>query len=133
MESSNLWSDIDSRLGETFMMIPLKVFATLLVMTIADLLQLLPVRGKFIFYEKDRVKHLLGLQLWHLFKYSELAEFVRQNDKRFTDLCNKIRVRNNDDDVENLLQTRFICESVEKCPKDALQMYGENEPAMKRK
>ena len=90
MESSDLWTDIDSRLGETFMMIPLKVFATLLVMTIADLLQLLTVRGKFIFSDKDSVKHLLGLQLWHLFKYSELAEFVRQNDKRFTDLCNKI-------------------------------------------
>ena len=26
------------------------------------------------------MKHLLGLQLWHLFKYAELTEVVKQND-----------------------------------------------------
>ena len=54
--SSDLWTDIDSRLGETFMMIPKKAFAGLSVMTVADLLQLLPVKGKLIFsqfYDKD--------------------------------------------------------------------------------
>ena len=49
MVSNNLWTDIDSRLGEIFMMIPEKVFAGLSVMTVADLLQLTPVRGKLIF------------------------------------------------------------------------------------
>ena len=38
----------------------------------------------------------------------------------------------NIDDEENLLKARFICESVENYPKDALHMYAENEPAMKR-
>ena len=54
--SSDLWTDIDSGLGETFMMIPKKAFAGLSVMTVADLLQLLPVKGKLIFsqfYDKD--------------------------------------------------------------------------------
>ena len=54
--SSDLWTDIDSRLGETFMMIPKKAFAVLSVMTEADLLQLLPVKGKLMFsqfYDKD--------------------------------------------------------------------------------
>ena len=46
MVSSNLWTDIDSRLGEIFMMIPEKVFTGLSVMIVADLLQLSPVRGK---------------------------------------------------------------------------------------
>ena len=47
-------------------MIPEKAFAGLLVMTVADLLQLPLVRGKRIFSqfsEKDSMKHLLGLQL----------------------------------------------------------------------
>ena len=54
--SSDLWTDIDSRLGETFTIIPKKAFAGLSVMTVADLIQLLPVKGKLIFsqfYDKD--------------------------------------------------------------------------------
>ena len=78
------------------------------------------------------MKHLLGLQLWHLFKYAELTEVVRQNRRLFIDLLNKVQIGNIDDDVQNLLKARFIRESEEKYPKDALHMYAENEPAMKR-
>ena len=78
------------------------------------------------------MNHLLGLQLCHLLKYAELTEVVRQNDKLFIDWLNKVQIGNIDDDVENLLKARFICESDENCPKDALHMYAENEPAMKR-
>ena len=49
MVSSNLGTDIDSRLGEIFMMIPEKLSSSLTVMTVADSLQILPVRGKHIF------------------------------------------------------------------------------------
>ena len=93
MVSSDLWTDIDPRLGEIFMMIPEIAFAGLSVMTVADLLQLPPVRGKVIFSQfsdKDSKKHLLGLQLWHLFKYAELTEVVRQNYKLFIDLLDKV-------------------------------------------
>ena len=89
MVSSDLWADIDSRLGEIFIMIPEKGFASLSVMTLADLLQVTPVRGKFIFSQlsnNDNMKHLLGLQLRNLFKYAELTEVVRQKDKLFIDL-----------------------------------------------
>ena len=75
MVSSDLWTDIDSRPGEIFLMIPEKAFAGLSVMDEADLLQLPPVRRKPIFSrisDKDSMNHLLGLQLWHLFKYAEL-------------------------------------------------------------
>ena len=70
MVSSDLWTYIDSWLGEIFMMIPQKGFAGLSVMTVADLLELLPVKGKLVisqFSVKDSMKHLLCLQLWHLF------------------------------------------------------------------
>ena len=43
------------------------------------------------------MKHLLGLQLWHLLKYAELTEIVRQTDKLLIDLHNKVRVGNIDD------------------------------------
>ena len=85
------------------MMISEKAFAGLSVMTVADLLQLPPVKGKPIFSQfsdKDSMKHLLGLQLWHLLKYGKLTEVVRPNDKLFIDLLNNVRVSNFDNGLE---------------------------------
>ena len=47
-------------------------------------------------------------------------------------MLNKVCVGNTDDEVQNLLKSRFTQESDENYPKDALHMYAENEPAMKR-
>ena len=47
-------------------------------------------------------------------------------------MLNKVRVGNIDADNEKLLKARFIHQSNESYPKDALHMYSENEPAMKR-
>ena len=47
-------------------------------------------------------------------------------------MFNKVRVGNIDDDAEKLHKARFIREYDENYPKDALHMYVENEPAMKR-
>ena len=33
------------------------------------------------------MKHLLDLQLWRIFKYVELTEVIRQDDKPFIDIC----------------------------------------------
>ena len=66
------------------MMLPEKDFAGLSIMIVAKLLQLPPARGKLLFSrlsDNNNMKHLLGLQLWDLFKYAELTEVVRQNDK----------------------------------------------------
>ena len=73
MVLNDLWIDIDWWLEEIFMMIPEITFAGLSVMMVADLFQLPPVRGKLMFSQfsdKNSVGHLLGLQLWHLFKYA---------------------------------------------------------------
>ena len=135
MVSSDLWTYIDSKSGEIFIMIPEKNFVGLSVMSVPNLLELPPIREKFVsskFFDKDSMTHLLGLQLQHLLKYAELTEFVRQNDKLFIDLHHKVRVDNIDDDVEKLLKERFRHESDEDCSKEALHMYAENEPTMKR-
>ena len=61
MVSSDLWTGIDSRMGD--MMICKNAFTGLSVITVADFLQLPPVRGKLIFSrfsDKDSLKHLLG-------------------------------------------------------------------------
>ena len=127
MVLSDFWSDVDLRLGQIFIMIPEKAFAGLSVMIVADLLQLPPVRGKRIFSQfsdKDSMKHLLGLQSWYLFKYAELTEV-------FIDLLNKVPIGNIDDDVKKFFKAR-LRESDENYPKDALHMFAENDPAMKR-
>ena len=62
-------------MGETFMITLEKAFAGLSIMTVADLCQVPPVRRKLVFSQfsdKNSLKHLLGLQLWHLFKYAEI-------------------------------------------------------------
>ena len=50
MVSSDFWTDINSKMGEIFMMIPEKAFAGLSVVTIADLLYLPPVRENSYFH-----------------------------------------------------------------------------------
>ena len=57
------------------------------------------------------MKHLLGFQLWHLFKYGELTEVVKQNDELFIDWLDKVQLGNIEEDVENLLKARFIHKS----------------------
>ena len=48
-------------------------------------------------------------------------------------MLNKVRVGNVDDNVEQLFRARSVCDSDENCyPKDTLQMYAENEPAIGR-
>ena len=135
MISSGLWIDINSRLQEIYIIIE-KVFFGHSVMIVGDFLQLPPVLGKFIFTpfsHKDKRKDLLGLQLWHLFKYAELTEVVRQNDKPFIDMLNKVRVGNADNGMEQLLTARIVCDFEENFyPKDALHMYAENETAIGR-
>ena len=60
-----------------------------------------------------------------------MTDVVRQNDKLFNNLFNEVQV-SDDGDVEKLLKTRIARASDEKYPKDALQIYAENEAARKK-
>ena len=111
MVSSDLCIDFDPKLGEIFMMIPEIAQAGLSVMTVADLLQLLLVRGNLIFSQfshKDSMKRLLGLQLWHLFKYRELTEVVRQNHKLYVIIMSRTRFRVNPHSIVDSIRDMII-------------------------
>ena len=134
MVSSDLWTDFDARLAEIFKTIGLP-FAGLSMVLIGDFLQLPPVKGRFIFSQftnYSKMNQLLSLQLWHLFKYAELTEVVRQKDSEFIKLLNNVRVGKIEEQDENLLKSRFICESDKNYPDNALHMYAENEPTILR-
>ena len=64
MVSSDLWTDIYSRLGEIFMIISEIEFEGLSLTAVADLLKLPSVTRKLTFCQfsdKDSMEHLLGL------------------------------------------------------------------------
>ena len=50
------------------------------------------------------------MQLWHLFKYEDLNEVERQNNKLFIRLLNKLRVDSTDENVNKLLKSKFLHE-----------------------
>ena len=47
-------------------------------------------------------------------------------------MLNKVQIGNINDNIENLLKPRFICESDKNYPKVPWHMYAKNKPAMKR-
>ena len=51
----------------------------------------------------------VSVDLWRYSKIAELTEVMRQiDDAYFIHLLNKVRVRNIDSNVENILKVRFI-------------------------
>ena len=129
MVSSDLWTDVDSKFGEIFMMTPEKAFAGLSVMTVSDLLQLHPVKGNLMFSqisEKNNIKHLLGLHLWHLFKYAGLNDAkMTKRPLVYRGLLKNVRNSNIDDGVEKLQEAIFIHECDENYSKEVFSIYAE--------
>ena len=125
--SNDLWTDIDSRLGEIFMIIPEKVFAGVSVVTVSFLLELSRLKRKLLFSQfsdKDSTKDLLGLQLRFLLKFAELTEVVRQKYKFFMDLLNKVGVGNIYDDAKKLLKQDLymnLIKNIQKMPCTSMQ------------
>ena len=58
-----------------------------------------------------------------MFQFAELTEVMRQRgDAKFTDLLNKIRVGNIDEDVQKQIRERFKEESGINYPENALHI-----------
>ena len=60
-----------------------------------------------------------------MFKYAELNEVLKQNDKLTINILSKVPVGSIDDHVEKLLKVRFIHEIDKNYPKNVLHIYPE--------
>lgn len=73
---------------------------------------------------------VVSVHLWCKFKISELTEVMDQKDDAdFIDLLNKVRDVNIDNNVENILKTRFISKNNPSYLIEALHIFAENRPA----
>ena len=86
MVSSDLQTKINAKLSEVFSTNNLLPFTGLSVVVIGDYFQLPPVKGTLVFSRTtsgSKMNLLLILQLWHLFIYAKLTEFVRHCEQAF--------------------------------------------------
>ena len=76
MVSSHLWTETDTRLSGIFSVGIERLFASLTGVVVGIYLQLSPLKGPFIFsrfISESKMSQLLSLQLFHLFKCTELT------------------------------------------------------------
>ena len=126
MVKSDMLYQIDQRLKE-IKTCPQEQFGGVSVMLLGNLLQLQPVRGRYIFEEPacDNYKFGHHLQsLWELFVPIKLTYNHRQQGEgEFAELLKRIaRGLKNEDDLQ-LLRSRVFPENDERIPKDTLYVF----------
>ena len=130
MVSSDLFYQIHARLVEIFLCTVTVAFAGLGVVLLGDFLLLPPVRGKPIYAcvdEIEKTDRLLSWNLWHMFQFAELTEVMRQKgDAEFINLLNKIRIGDTHPDVQQKLKPRFVNETADNYPQNAVHMFTED-------
>ena len=133
MVPSKLLFQVHQRLLDIFACSSNIPFAGKPVLVCGDLYQLPPVRAKpiFLFDEtQSLMQGVISMDLWNNFKIAELTEVMRQKDDvAFIHLLNKVRVGNVDENVENVLRSRFINKHDPLYPIEALHIFAENSPA----
>ena len=119
---------VHQRLTEVFGTSEELPFAGLPVISCGDFYQLPPINKRPIFAEyKDAMLNISPL--WRLFRMIELTEVMRQKgDDVFIQLLNKVRIGKVDHQVETLLKDRFVKETDENYPKNAMHIWAENKP-----
>ena len=107
-------------------------FGGLSVILSGDLMQLKPVRARWIFEEpagKEYQAFHASHPLWELFEPIELIQNHRQGeDKEYADLLNRMRVGENTEEDFRLLESRVTSE----IPPNAWQFYGYNKTVFAR-
>ena len=121
-----MWSDIDARLSEIFSTSIDLLLVGLSAVESSNYLQLLPLKGKF---SQRKLDQLLSPTLWHLFKYAELTEMVKQSDHTFANALNYICVSIVDGNTDELLKVKFI-DQPEENYLDTLHMHAKNVPTV---
>ena len=119
---------IHQRLQEIFGTYGSLLFGGKSIIAVGDLFQLEPIRSKPVF-ENYKDDTLNICHPWHVFQMIELRKVMRQkDDKRFTDLLNRLRVGSQSDEDIQLIQSRSINSSDPNYPHDVLHIWAENNP-----
>ena len=81
------------------------------ILLVVDFHQLPPVYAMPVYassLDADHPESYIANDLWRMFSFPELTEVMRQRDRHFIDLLNKVRVGNVDSEVERTLKSRII-------------------------
>ena len=105
-------------------------FGNCIVIAVGDLYQLPPVKAKAI-YDKPNHPTMQMFNLWEQFKLYELTEPVRQQqDIKFAQLLNRIRVGEHTEEDVEVLKARELTDSQDTVfTKDLLHIYPDVIPA----
>ena len=72
------------------------------------------------------MNQLLSLKLWHLIKYDELKQVVRQRNQIFDNVVNIVCLGTDNKNIDKLLKARFVDQSEKSYPYYAYDIYAEN-------
>ena len=68
------------------------------------------------------------MKLWQKFKFAELEQVMQQDDESFIIFRNKIRVDRKDQNLEQVIKSRFINKNDPTYPNNILHIFVENMP-----
>ena len=68
------------------------------------------------------------MNLWRKFKLAELEQVMQQDDESFIIFRNKIRVGRKDQNLEQVVKSRFINKNDPSYPNNILHIFVENMP-----
>ena len=105
-------------------------FAGKSVLVCENLCQLPTVRAKPVltFNDTEIVEAITSMDLWCIFRLPELELVMRQDDKVFIDMLNKGRVGEIDQNVEDVIKSRFIDKNDPRYSGNILYIFTENAP-----